>query len=47
MIGKQYPSDEGVDARIKTPDAKMPLLHVAFEGRVVEHNSSFEYCVGS
>ena len=33
-----------VDSRIKTPDARIPLLQTEFEVKVMEHNSLVGYC---
>ena len=31
-----------IDSRLKAPDVEIPVLHIEFEVRVVEHNSSDE-----
>ena len=36
--------DPAVDSRIKMLDAGMPLFHIGYEVRAVEHNSSVESC---
>jgi hypothetical protein len=33
-----------VDSKIKTPDDGIPMLHIEYEVKTVEHNSLVELC---